>query len=138
MLIMLEKKGEFFHSSLTFSFSLFLFPPSPPKIRRWIWTDPKHKTSGCSDFVLSLRNQARDASFFDEFDLNYGRVVLLDVSNREESAKRSEEEDGGKEKRRERAKEEREREKETETERERERDRERERERESMKQTKEK
>ena len=31
-----------------------------------------------------------------KFDLNYGRVVLLDVPNREESAKRNEEEDGGK------------------------------------------
>ena len=68
--------------------------------------------------MLSLRNQARDARFFDEFYLNY-RVVLLDVPNREESAKRSEEEDGEK-RRGERAKEERERE------------------RESMKQTKEK
>ena len=62
-----------------------------------------------------------------KFDLNY-RVVLLDVSNREESAKRSEEEDMGGKRRGERAKEERERETE----------RDRKRKRESMKQTKEK
>ena len=62
--------------------------------------------------MLSLRNQARDASFFDEFDLNY-RVVLLDAPNREESAKRSEEEDGEK---REEEKEQKKRERERETE----------------------
>jgi hypothetical protein len=53
-----------------------------------------------------MRNRERDARFFDEFYLNY-RVVMFGVPNREESAKRSEEEDGGK-RRGERAKEERE------------------------------
>ncbi len=77
-------------------------------------TDPKQKQVAVP-ISFSEKSSTR-CEIFDEFDLNY-RVVLLDVPNREESAKRSEVEDGVKrEEEREQKKKEREGEREREKE----------------------